>query len=141
MVSLPRGYRLRGQVACSRARCAAASCCNPPAISQSLNHHLRLLQRIENLPIQALIPQLPVEAFTVAVFPRTPRLDVQRSDAYFRQPLPQLLRDELRASASITSYRPSLLATRIARHSRVNSSISVSMRMVLPSCVLALTKS
>ncbi len=36
------------------------------------------------------------------------------------------------ASASITSYLPSLLATRIARQSRVYSSISVSIRIVLP---------
>src|ERR1700684_646289 len=45
------------------------------------------------------------------------------------------------ASASITSYLPSLLATRIARHSRVYSSISVNIRNILPSCVIALTKS
>ena len=45
------------------------------------------------------------------------------------------------ASAVITSYFPSLLATPIAKHSRVYSSISVSIRSVLPSCVIALTKS
>jgi len=45
------------------------------------------------------------------------------------------------ASVSITSLLPSLRATRIARHSRVYSSISVSSRRLLPSCVTALTKS
>jgi len=34
-----------------------------------------------------------------------------------------------------------LLATRIARHSRVYSSIIVRIRSVLPSCVIPLTKS
>jgi hypothetical protein len=45
------------------------------------------------------------------------------------------------ARASITSYLPSFLATRMARLSRVYSSISVSIRSDLPSCVIALTKS
>ena len=48
---------------------------------------------------------------------------------------------EASASGSITSYLPSLLATRIAMHSRVYSSISVNIGRVLPSCVIALTKS
>jgi len=41
------------------------------------------------------------------------------------------------ASVSITSSLPSLRATRIGRHSPVNSSIGVSSRKVLPSCVRA----
>ena len=45
------------------------------------------------------------------------------------------------ASVSSTSALPRRRATRIARHSRVYSSISVSSRSVLPSCVRALTKS
>ena len=44
-------------------------------------------------------------------------------------------------SARITSRLPILRSTRIAKHSRVYSSSSVSNRSVLPSCVLALTKS
>ena len=38
-----------------------------------LNHHLGLPQRIKNLSVQALVPQLPVEAFAVAVLPGTAR--------------------------------------------------------------------
>ena len=45
------------------------------------------------------------------------------------------------ASTSITSSLPSRRATRIARHSRVYSSMSVSRRTVRPSCVRVLTKS
>ena len=44
-----------------------------------LDHDLRLLQRVENLSIQALVPQLPIEALTVAVLPGTARFDVQGS--------------------------------------------------------------
>jgi hypothetical protein len=44
-----------------------------------LDHDLRLLQRIEDFSIQAFIPQLAVETFTVAVFPGASRLDVQSS--------------------------------------------------------------
>ncbi len=40
-----------------------------------------------------------------------------------------------------TLHLPSLLATRITRHSRVYSSIRVNIRSVLPSCVIPLTKS
>jgi hypothetical protein len=40
------------------------------------------------------------------------------------------------ARASISSYPPSLLATRMARFYRVNSSIIVNIRSVLPSCVI-----
>src|ERR1039458_4936418 len=47
---------------------------HPPPLSQNLC----LLQRVKNLAVQELISQLPVEALTVPVLPRTPRLDVQR---------------------------------------------------------------
>jgi hypothetical protein len=58
------------------------------------NHDLRLLERVKDFSVQALIPQLPVEALAVAVLPRTARLDVQRSGPHIPQPLPQFLRDE-----------------------------------------------
>ena len=51
----------------------------------------------ELLAVSAFIPQLPVEAFAVAVLPRTAGLDVQRSCSHLRQPLSELLRHELRA--------------------------------------------
>src|SRR5262249_44964166 len=53
--------------------------------SPLFDHDLRLLQGVENLSIQTLVPQLPVEAFTVAVLPWASRLDVQCS---FSHPSP-----------------------------------------------------
>src|ERR1035438_9593122 len=61
-----------------------------------LRQNLCLLQRVEDLAVQELIAQLPVEALTVPVLPRTPGLNVQRPRAYLSQPLPQLLGNELR---------------------------------------------
>ena len=63
--------------------------------SPLFDHHLGLLQRIEDLAIQTFISQLAVEALTVPVLPRTAGLDVQRLRAHRRQPLPQFSRNEL----------------------------------------------
>src|SRR5271169_5746130 len=63
--------------------------------SPLFDHHLGLLQRIEDLAIQAFISQLAVEAFTVPVLPGTARFDVQRLRAHRRQPLPQSFRNKL----------------------------------------------
>ena len=46
----------------------------PPELDQDL----RLLQRVEDLSVQQLIAQLPVEALDVPVLPRRTRLDEQR---------------------------------------------------------------
>src|SRR3990172_8660277 len=122
-----------------------------------LDHDLRFLQRVEDLSIQALVPQFPVKAPAVAVLPRTARLDVQRPCAQSGQPLPQFLGHELRTvvrtkvlgDASIQHHVGQRLDDLILpqspryanRQSRVYSSSSTSSRRVLPSCVLALTKS
>jgi hypothetical protein len=63
--------------------------------SPLLYHHLRFFQRVENLPIQTLISQLPVKTFAVAVLPRASGFNVQRPGSYLAQPLPQLLGHEL----------------------------------------------
>src|SRR5450432_59827 len=47
---------------------------HPPPLRQNLC----LLQRVKDLAVQEFISQLSVEAFTVPVFPWTPRFDVQR---------------------------------------------------------------
>ncbi len=57
---------------------------NPPAFRQDLH----LLQRVENLSVQQLVPQLRVERFAVAVLPPTAGLDVERLGAGIGQPLP-----------------------------------------------------
>jgi len=49
----------------------------PPTLDQNLG----LFQGVENLPIQQLIPQLPVEAFVVAILPRAARFDIERLDS------------------------------------------------------------
>src|SRR5271154_6017773 len=71
------------------------------------DHDLRLLQRIEDFPVQAFIPQLSVEALAVAVLPRTSRLDVQRPGTNLCQPLPELLRHELGAVVRADIFRDS----------------------------------
>ena len=39
-------------------------------------------------PVEEFVPEFAVEAFDVAVLPRTPRLDEQRLDSQPREPLP-----------------------------------------------------
>src|SRR5271169_4314989 len=63
--------------------------------SPLFDHHLGLLQRIEDLALQAFISQLAVEALTVPVLPGTAGLDVQRLRAHRRQPLPQSFGNKL----------------------------------------------
>jgi hypothetical protein len=50
----------------------------PPALYQDLG----LFQGVENLPVEQLITQLPIEAFVVTVLPRTARFNVERFDSY-----------------------------------------------------------
>src|SRR6202042_1278519 len=62
---------------------------NPPAFCQ----YLHLLQRVEDLAIQELVPQLRVEALAVPVLPRTAGFDIERLCAGIGQPFPQILGD------------------------------------------------
>ena len=62
-----------------------------------LHHDLGLLQRVEDLPVQAFIPQLPIETLTIPVLPWTTWFDVQPSGPEIPQPWAQLPGDELRA--------------------------------------------
>jgi len=61
----------------------------PPVFDQ----HLGFPQRVEDLAVQALVPQLAVEALIVAVFPRGPRGDEQGSDPQPVEPGPDGERD------------------------------------------------
>jgi hypothetical protein len=58
-----------------------------------LDHYLCLLQRVENFPVQAFIPQLSVEALAVAVLPRTSRLDALADVMLFRG-IPENIRSD-----------------------------------------------
>ena len=62
-----------------------------------LDKHLRLPQRVEDLTVEQLVPQLPVEAFVVTVLPWAPRLNEEslRSDPL--DPVPNSLGRELRS--------------------------------------------
>src|SRR6266404_32263 len=100
--------------------------------SPALDHDLGLLQRIKDLSVQALIPEFSVEAFAVAVLPGTSRLNVQRppvpsspshcltsfatnSGTLSERRCSGTPRESITsASASITSYLPSLLANSLA---------------------------
>src|SRR4028119_2469104 len=66
-------------------------------ISPGPNHHLRLPQAVEDLPLQALVLELAVEALAIPVLPGAAGLDVQRTGPEPCQPLPQSFGDHLRA--------------------------------------------
>src|SRR6516225_4698886 len=84
------GLRCRWPVAERRMRSHRVVVHSPP-----LDYHLRLLQRVEDLALQTFIAQLAIEAFAVAIFPRTARLDVHGLSTHPRQPLPQPQRNKL----------------------------------------------
>ena len=62
-----------------------------------LDEDLCLLQRIEDFHVQALVSELAVEAFAVAVFPWRARLDIERLDVQPIEPAPHGLRDKFSA--------------------------------------------
>ena len=59
----------------------------PPALYQDLG----LLQGVENLPVEQLITQLPIEALIVTVLPMTARFNVERLDPWLPR-LKEMLR-------------------------------------------------
>ena len=63
----------------------------PPA----LDHDLSLLQRVEDLPIQKLVPQASIEALNIAVLPGAAGRDVGRLGPDGSDPLLHGLGDEL----------------------------------------------
>ena len=50
----------------------------PPALYQDLG----LLQGVEDLAVEQLIPQLPIKALVVAIPPRTTGFNLERCDPY-----------------------------------------------------------
>ena len=67
----------------------------PPA----LDHDLCLLERIEDLTIEQLIPEPGIEALDEAVLPRTARSDLSRLRSDGGDPLLNSFRDEFGAIA------------------------------------------
>src|ERR1700679_140454 len=74
---------------------AGPGACGAAAYAE--DQHLRFLQAREDLPVQQLIAQLPIEAFDVSILPRTPRLDEQRLHSKILQPVTHHRGRELRA--------------------------------------------
>src|SRR3954453_15357029 len=66
---------------------------------------LRLLQRLEYLPVQQLVPQPAVERLAVGVRPRAPRGDVEGLGPTTGQPAPHRLGDELRPVVAADELR------------------------------------
>jgi hypothetical protein len=60
----------------------------------AFDEDLGFLQRIEEFPVQQLIPQLPVKGLDVPILPRTPWLDEERRDGQHAVPSPQGPRDK-----------------------------------------------
>ena len=73
----------------------------PPALDQ----HLRLRQCLEDLPVQALIPQSAIERFHIAVFPRAARLDEQRLHVRLIEPLSYACSRKHRAVVAVDVIR------------------------------------
>jgi hypothetical protein len=63
--------------------------------SPHFGQYLHLLQRVKDLTVQKLIPELPVETLRVAVLPWTARLDLQRFRSHVLEPVPNNTRSEL----------------------------------------------
>jgi len=96
----------------------------------AFNHDLSLAERVKNLPVQQLVSEPGIEA-----------LDMNSGSLSERMcpSTPRWMNSSARTS--MTSIYFSLRRTRIARLSWVNSSITLSIRYFLPSCVRSSTKS
>jgi hypothetical protein len=71
----------------------------------TLDEHLRLLQRVEDLAVQQFVPELAVEGLVVAVLPWTARLDEQRLHADPRKPVANDFGCELRTVVTANVIR------------------------------------
>ena len=127
-------------------------------LSPALDDDPCFSEAVEHLPVQQLVAELGVEALAVAVLPGASGLDERGPGSHRGDPLSHGLGDELGTivrtdwpgtprrmkrsdRTSMTSVDLSLRSTRIARHSRVNSSMTFSMRNFLPLWVRSSTKS
>ena len=123
------------------------------SLAALLGQHPHLQQRIEDLPVQQLVPQLAVEALRVSVLSRRPGSmysvlaptfpsHSRTALAVNSGPLSERMwADTPRAiinsaSVSMTSGDRMLHPARIARHSLEYSSMTVSSRKARPSRVL-----
>jgi len=116
------------------------------------------MQRSKELPVQQFIPEFAVEAFIISILPWAARFNIERFDFHFIQPAfyrfgrkfcTVITADMIRqprvinksSKASRTSPLLSLRFVTMAKHSRVYSSITVSILKDRPSWVRSCTKS
>jgi hypothetical protein len=68
------------------------------------DHDLCLLQTVEDFALEALVPELAVEAFAIAILPGTARLDIGCSGAEPGQLFAEGLGDHLRAVVAANMF-------------------------------------
>src|SRR4051794_26455080 len=79
------------------------------------DHDHGLLQAVEDLELEALVPKLAVKAFAKAILPRTAGFDIECPGAELGEPLAQRLGDHLRtvvAANMLWNADPSLSHSR-----------------------------
>src|ERR671921_858178 len=74
-------------------------------VAPGADDDLSLLQAVEDLAFQALVPELPIEALAVAVLPRAARGNVQGLRPELLQPLAKSLGDHLGAVVTANMLR------------------------------------
>jgi hypothetical protein len=121
-------------------------------LAPALDQDLSLAKRCEDFSVRQLVAQLRIEALIVAILPRAAGLDIERLYANPPEPAahrfggefaalvgPYMLRravdGEQLGEAMQNVVGISLRAVTMARHWRVNSSTTVSIRNARPSCV------
>ena len=75
-----------------------------------------LVERVEDLPVEKLVPHLADQRFDVAVLPRAARRDKERRDSEVFQPLPYSFRRKLRPVVRAQVFRPAAPDKQIRQH-------------------------
>ncbi len=104
------GHLLRGLVP-QRAVRPVGVIFHPPLFDE----HFGFQQRAEDFAVEAFIPELVVEAFDVAVFPRGTGPDIERFNFVFFEPVADGVGDELRAIVAAD-----VLGLAVPRHGRLD---------------------
>jgi hypothetical protein len=89
----------------------------------SFDKHFSLLQRVEDFPVQQLIPELAVEALVEAVLPRAPGLDEERLHIDRVEPFTDRLGGELTP----------VVGSDVARGASVNEQLGQSIQHIVGS--------
>src|ERR687894_213938 len=80
-------------------------------VAPSADYDLCLLETVEDLPLQALVPEFPIKTLAVPVLPRAAGSDVQGLGSKLGQPCPKSLGDHLRPVVA-----PNMLRNALAEH-------------------------